>query len=95
MNEPKCGPLTAAANVQCPNGYDECWQGCCYPGRCGRYGATMTGPTLYRQPERACRGAPTRGVAGPTRCAAPKARAPYRPVAHIPATVAASAFGFY
>lgn len=20
----------------CPNGYDECWNGCCYPGRCRR-----------------------------------------------------------
>ena len=22
---------------QCPHGYDECWNGCCYPGRCGRF----------------------------------------------------------
>ena len=20
----------------CPYGYDECWNGCCYPGRCWR-----------------------------------------------------------
>lgn len=20
----------------CPHGYDECWDGCCYPGRCRR-----------------------------------------------------------
>ena len=23
--------------VYCPHGYDECWQGCVYPGRCGRF----------------------------------------------------------
>lgn len=21
----------------CPHGYDECQDGCCYPGRCGRF----------------------------------------------------------
>jgi hypothetical protein len=21
----------------CPHGYDECWRGCVYPGRCGRF----------------------------------------------------------
>ena len=28
---------TEVLNVQCPHGYDECWQGCAYPGRCGRF----------------------------------------------------------
>jgi len=23
--------------MYCPHGYDECWQGCIYPGRCGRF----------------------------------------------------------
>lgn len=23
--------------LQCPHGYDECWNGCVYPGRCGRF----------------------------------------------------------
>ena len=27
----------------CPHGYDECWQGCCYPGRCGQFNVAADG----------------------------------------------------
>lgn len=29
-----------AASVWCPHGYDECIEGCVYPGRCGRFNST-------------------------------------------------------
>jgi hypothetical protein len=29
--------IEQAKAFYCPHGYDECWQGCCYPGRCGRF----------------------------------------------------------